>query len=34
MITKMIHYCWFGEKEKTQIVEKCINRWKKFFHDF
>ena len=34
MITKMIHYCWFGEKEKPQIVEKCINSWKKFFPDF
>lgn len=34
MITKIIHYCWFGRKEKPEIVQKCINSWKKFFPDF
>ena len=27
-IPKMIHYCWFGESEKPEIVKKCINSWK------
>lgn len=26
----IIHYCWFGKKEKPKIVLKCINSWKKF----
>ncbi len=34
MDTKIIHYCWFGKNKKPQIVEKCINSWKKFFPDF
>lgn len=27
-IPKIIHYCWFGGKEKPEIVKKCINSWK------
>lgn len=27
-IPKIIHYCWFGGKEKPPIVQKCINSWK------
>lgn len=27
-IPKIIHYCWFGYKEKPQIVKKCIESWK------
>ena len=34
MITKIIHYCWFGRKEKPEIVQKSINSWEKFFPDF
>lgn len=30
MIPKVIHYCWFGEKEKPKDVLKCIASWKKF----
>ena len=26
-IPKIIHYCWFGKKEKPEIVKKCINSW-------
>ncbi|KMK75036.1 glycosyltransferase family 32 protein [Alkalihalobacillus pseudalcaliphilus] len=26
-IPKVIHYCWFGGKEKPPIVEKCIKSW-------
>ena len=34
MIPKIIHYCWFGGKEKPQSAIKCINSWKKFFPDY
>ncbi|WP_216829040.1 glycosyltransferase family 32 protein [Alkalihalobacterium elongatum] len=27
-IPKIIHYCWFGEKEKPEMVKKCIQSWK------
>jgi mannosyltransferase OCH1-like enzyme len=28
-IPKIIHYCWFGGKEKPSIVKKCIESWEK-----
>lgn len=28
-IPKKIHYCWFGGKEKPDIVKTCIESWKK-----
>lgn len=28
-IPKVIHYCWFGRKEKPDIVKKCIRSWEK-----
>lgn len=33
-IPKIIHYCWFGEKEKPDSVKKCIESWKKFLPDY
>ena len=27
MIPKIIHYCWFGNKEKPKKVQECINSW-------
>lgn len=33
-IPKVIHYCWFGKKEKPQVVEKCIQSWKKCLSDY
>lgn len=33
-IPKIIHYCWFGGNPKTELVEKCINSWKKFIPDY
>lgn len=33
-IPKIIHYCWFGGKEKPELVEKCIASWKKFLPDY
>ncbi|MEI4801759.1 glycosyltransferase family 32 protein [Bacillus sp. NPDC077411] len=28
-IPRTIHYCWFGGKDKPDIVKKCIESWKK-----
>ena len=33
-IPKVIHYCWFGDKEKPEIVNKCIESWKKNLPDY
>lgn len=33
-ILKIIHYCWFGKKEKPDSVKKCIDSWKKFLPDY
>lgn len=34
MIPKKIHYFWFGKGEKTEMVNFCINSWKKNLPDF
>lgn len=34
MIPKIIHYCWFGKKEKPYIVNKCIESWKNKLKDY
>lgn len=34
MIPKVIHYCWFGGKEKPELVRKCIDSWKKYCPDY
>ena len=34
MIPKIIHYCWFGKKEKPKKVIKLINSWKKKLSDY
>lgn len=28
-IPKIIHYCWFGKKEKPGIVKRCIKSWER-----
>lgn len=33
-IPKIIHYCWFGGKEKPDSVKKCIESWKKSLPDY
>lgn len=33
-IPKIIHYCWFGGKEKPDDVKRCIESWKKFLPDY
>ncbi len=34
MINKVIHYCWFGGKEKPESAKKCIESWKKYCKDY
>lgn len=34
MIPKKIHYCWFGGKEKPDLVKHCINSWKSMLPDY
>lgn len=29
-IPKIIHYCWFGNNKKPEVVKKCIDSWKKY----
>lgn len=33
-IPKIIHYCWFGGKEKPDNVKKCIESWKRVLPDY
>lgn len=34
MIPKVIHYCWFGDNPKTELILKCIKSWEKYAPDF
>ena len=34
MIPQIIHYCWFGRKEKPKLAQKCIASWKRFCPDY
>lgn len=34
MINKKIHYCWFGRGQKSKIMQKCIDSWKKYCPDY
>lgn len=34
MIPKIIHYCWFGKNEKSDIIQKCIESWHKYCPDW
>lgn len=34
MIPKIIHYCWFGRGEKSDLILKCIDSWKKYCPDY
>ena len=33
-IPKIIHYCWFGGNPLPDIVQKCIESWKKYCPDY
>ena len=34
MISKTIHYCWFGRGELSAKAQKCIKSWKKYCPDY
>lgn len=34
MIPKKIHYCWFGRGQKSDLILKCIESWKKYCPDY
>ena len=34
MIPKFIHYCWLGNNKKSELIEKCINSWKKYYPEY
>lgn len=34
MIPKVIHYCWFGNKEKSPFIGKCIETWRNKMPDY
>lgn len=34
MIPKIIHYCWFGRKPYPEVVNKCIESWKKYLPEY
>lgn len=34
MIPKIIHYCWFGGGEKSDLMKSCIASWKKYCPDY
>lgn len=34
MIPKVIHYCWFGDGELSDLAKKCIESWKKYCPEY
>lgn len=34
MIPKVIHYCWFGGKNKPKLIKDCISSWKLHLPDY
>ena len=34
MISKKIHYVWFGRGEKNERIKHCIESWKKYLPDY
>lgn len=34
MIPKIIHYCWFGNKEKPDNIKRNIDKWKNVLNDY
>jgi hypothetical protein len=34
MIPKIIHYCWFGEAEKSELINRCFNSWKQYLPEY
>lgn len=34
MIPKTIHYCWFGGNPKSELIQKCMDSWRKLCPDY
>lgn len=34
MIPKIIHFCWFGGNEKSELIKACIESWKSHMPDW
>lgn len=34
MIPKVIHYCWFGGNEKSQLIKNCMKSWREYCPDY
>jgi hypothetical protein len=34
MIPKIIHYCWFGKGAMPELVQQCIESWKKYLPNY
>ena len=34
MIAKIIHYCWFGGGQLSELEQKCIKSWKRILPDY
>jgi mannosyltransferase OCH1-like enzyme len=34
MIPKILHYCWFGRKPKSEMIKYCINSWKVYLPEY
>lgn len=34
LIPKTIHYFWFGRGPKTELMEKCMDSWRKYCRDY
>ncbi|HJV25100.1 MAG TPA: glycosyltransferase [Aromatoleum sp.] len=34
MISRTIHYCWFGGKRKPALVEKCMESWRRLLPEW
>lgn len=33
-IPKIIHYCWFGNGEKKDLIKECMESWEKYLPDY
>ena len=34
MIPKIIHYCWFGNGTKSELIQRCMETWKKVLPEY
>ena len=34
MIPRILHYCWFGERPKSEVFYQCLESWKQFAPNF